>query len=126
MEANKLKFLSRFVLVAFYVIAGVNHFINPGFYYPLIPDYLLFHVLINAISGILEIILGLGLLWKSTRTYAAYFIIAMLIAFIPSHIYFITVGGCIENGLCVPIWVAWLRLLVIHPLLIWWVWNNKK
>jgi HAMP domain-containing protein len=28
--------------------------------------------------------------------------------------------------LCVPMWVAWLRLFLIHPLLIWWVWQARN
>jgi uncharacterized membrane protein len=126
METNQLNFWSRLILVAFFVVAGINHFVNPAFYYPLIPDYLTFPTVINVISGILEIILGFGLLWRKTRTYAAYLTIAMLVAFILSHIYFITIGACVGDGLCVPMWVAWLRLFLIHPLLIWWVWQARN
>jgi uncharacterized membrane protein len=126
METNKLKFWSRLILVAFYVMAGTNHFLNPDFYYSLIPDYLPFPKVINSLSGMIEIVLGLGFLWKATRIYAAYLIVAMLMAFIPSHIYFINIGACIGDGLCVPMWIAWLRLLLIHPLLIWWVWYSRK
>lgn len=117
---------SKWILSSFFIIAGINHFLNPDFYYPLIPDYLPFHDLINISSGVLEILFGIGLLWKTTRVYAAYLTIAMLVAFIPSHVYFITIGSCIGEGLCVPEWVAWFRLVVIHPLLIWWVWKCKK
>jgi uncharacterized membrane protein len=126
METHKLKFWSRLTLVTFFVVAGVNHFVNPDFYYPIIPDYLPFPVLINKISGILELMLSIGFIWKKTRTYAAYIAIAMLIAFIPSHIYFIKIDACVGEGLCVPMWVAWLRLLLIHPLLIYWLWRSRK
>ena len=44
----------------------------------------------------------------------------MLIAFIPSHIWFIEIGSCVEGGLCVDEWISWLRLLIIHPVLIYW------
>lgn len=118
--------LSRYTQSAFYIFAGLNHFINPGFYYPLIPVYLPFHEFINYGSGILEMVLGVGLLIPKTRKLAALGIVLMLIAFIPSHIYFIKLGSCIEGVLCVNPWVAWLRLVVIHPLLIWWGWNFER
>ena len=126
METHKLKFWSRITLIIFFVVAGVNHFVNPYFYYLIIPDYLSFPVLINNVSGVLELILAFGFMRKKTRVYSAYLTIAMLVAFIPSHIYFIKIGACVGNGFCMPIWVAWLRLLLIHPVLILWVWRSRK
>ncbi len=106
----------------FFIIAGSNHFVMPEFYYPLIPDYLPFPVWINFVAGILEIILGIGVLFAKTRYYAANGIMLLLVLFIPSHIHFIVIGSCVEGGLCVQPIIAWIRLLVIHPLLILWVW----
>lgn len=115
-----LKKLNLFLLSGFYVFAGVNHFINPQFYYGLIPDYVPFHELINVLSGIAEISLGIGVIFQKTRKWSSYLLVAMLISFIPAHVYFIQIGSCIEGGMCVAEWMGWLRLLFIHPLLIWW------
>ncbi len=112
--------LSRYGLAVFYVVAGVNHFINPEFYYDLIPAYFGYPTLINILSGIAELALGALIIPNATRKWATYGIIAMLIAFIPSHIYFVQIGSCVDGGLCVPEWVGWFRLVVIHPLLIYW------
>ena len=115
-----LKKLNLFLLSGFYVFAGVNHFINPQFYYGLIPDYVPFHELINVLSGIAEISLGIGVIFQKTRKWSSYLLVAMLISFIPAHVYFIQIGSCIEGGMCVAEWIGWVRLLFIHPLLIWW------
>ena len=115
-----LKKLNLFLLSGFYVFAGVNHFINPQFYYDLIPDYLPFHELINVVSGLAEIILGIGVIFQKTRKWSSYLLVTMLISFIPAHIYFIQIGSCVEGGMCVSEWIGWVRLLIIHPLLIWW------
>lgn len=115
-----------YLLGAFFVVAGLNHFINPEFYLPLIPSYLPFHELINHASGALEIILGVTLFAIKFRNLAAWGLFALLITFIPSHIHFIQIGSCIDDGLCVPSWIAWLRLIVIHPLLLLWVWRVIK
>jgi hypothetical protein len=51
----------------------------------------------------------------------------MLICFIPSHVYFIQVGSCIEGVLCAPEWMGWLRLLLFHPILLYWAfWVSKN
>ena len=118
-----IKFL-RVLLIAFYFFAGSYHFINPESYYPLIPDYLPYTELINYSSGFIEIMLAICVSIPKTRLLAVNGII--LIAFIPSHIYFITEGGCMSDSLCVPVWVAWVRLIFIHLLLIYWAWSVRK
>ena len=117
--------IGYFALIFFYFGGGVNHFFNPGFYIPLIPDYFDNKPLINYTSGLLEIAGAIGLIFPKTRRWAVYGLIALLIAFIPSHIYFIEQGSCIGE-LCTPMWVGWARLVIIHPLLIWWLWIYKK
>lgn len=118
--------LLRCLLGLFFVIAGINHFLNPEFYFPLIPDYLPFPKLINTISGILEILLGFGVFWEKSLKISAWGIVVLLILFIPSHIYFIQIGSCIDDGLCVEEWVAWIRLLLIHPILVFWAYIFTK
>ncbi len=113
----------------FYLAAGVNHFVSPEFYLPLIPPFFSQPELINTLAGVAEILLGLGILYYPTRKRAGLGVLILLVAFIPSHVYFIQIGSCIEGGLCVPEWVGWFRLLVIHPFLIlWagWIWKNPR
>jgi uncharacterized membrane protein len=121
-----MKKAAFWLLVAFYLFAGANHFINPSFYSGLIPPYLPWHDLINIISGIAEILLAVLLLLPRTRLFAAKGIIVLLISFIPSHVYFIQINSCIPDGLCVPQWLGWVRLVLIHPLLMAWVWWCRK
>lgn len=120
------KTISLWIMIAFYLFAGVNHFINPSFYYDLIPPFFEDKVLINILSGIAEILLAVGLVFSTTRRIAAIGIILMLLAFIPSHVYFIQIGSCVDDGLCVPEWIGWARLLIIHPVLILWAWWHRK
>lgn len=120
-----IKFL-RYFLIGFYVFGGSYHFINPEFYLGLIPDYLPYPELINYLSGILEIVLAIGVAIPKTRLLAVKGIIILLVVFIPSHVYFIKIGSCVETAFCVSPWVAWLRLLAIHPLLVYWAWAVRK
>lgn len=125
MEINVIKFL-RIALIAFYGFAGSYHFIDPQFYFGLIPDYLPYPEFINYTSGFLEVLFAIGIARRKTRLWAVKGLILLLLFFIPSHVYFITVGSCVESVLCVTPWVAWLRLLLIHPLLILWAWAVRK
>jgi len=115
------------IAIVFYIFAGYNHFANPGFYLPLIPPYLsLWANELNLLSGIIEIVLGLLLIPEKTRQYAAWAIVLMLIAFIPSHIYFIQKGTFTLGSITINPTISWIRLLVVHPLLIIWAWQISK
>ncbi len=122
-----IKKISLYLQAFFYIFAGLNHFINPAFYFPLIPDYLQeLSGFINSFLGVIEIGFGILLVFPGSRKRAALGLVLMLIAFIPSHVYFIQIGSCIDGGLCVPGWIGWSRLVVIHPLLILWAWSVRK
>jgi uncharacterized membrane protein len=115
------------VMALGYIAAGINHIWHPQFYIKIIPDYFPQKQLLNILSGIAEIGLGLLLFPKATRRWAAYGIIAMLIAFVPVHIWMIQQGGCYFNPeKCIPDWLLWVRLLVLQPLLILWAWSCRK
>jgi uncharacterized membrane protein len=121
-----MKKIMLYALALFYIIAGINHFWHPQFYHPLIPDYLPCHQFINIAGGMAEIMLGAGVLFPATRKISCTGIIVLLIVFIPSHIYFIQMGGCAGEGLCVPVWIAWVRLMIIHPLLMYWAYSCRQ
>ena len=120
-----LKKISLLLLILLYVGAGVNHFWHPDFYYAIIPPYLPNPYLINIAAGTSEIILGILLIFSATRKVAVYLIIAMLVAFIPVHIYMIQKGGCMNKVVCIPLLEAWLRL-ALQPVLILWAWWHRK
>ena len=109
-------------MTGFYFLAGLNHFLIPGFYIPLIPDYMAFPNMINVGAGLAEIMLASSLILPHIRRTASYLIILMLLAFIPSHVFFIQEGSCL-GLLCVPTWVGWVRLLLVHPFLIVWAYR---
>jgi len=125
METILINFI-RILLIGFYAFAGSYHFINPEFYSDLIPTYLPYPNFINYASGFFEILLAVGVAIPKTRLLAVKSIIVLLILFIPSHVYFIQVGSCVESAFCVAPWIAWVRLLVVHPLLILWAWAIRK
>ena len=126
----KIKILQQilfFILIAFYIFAGYNHFASPSFYLPIIPPYLSnWANEINLLSGILEIILGILFIPKSTRPYAAKGIIILLILFIPSHIYFIQKGSFTLGAIEITPTLSWFRLLIGQPILMLWAWWASK
>ena len=127
MSIKIIKQILFFFLILFYLFAGYNHFATPSFYLPIIPPYLATWAKeINIISGIAEILLALLLIPKTTRPFAVKGIIIMLIAFIPSHIYFIQKGSFTLGSITITPTLSYIRLLVGQPILILWVWWSSK
>jgi uncharacterized membrane protein len=127
MKFKLLQQILFFMLIAFYLFAGYNHFASPSFYLPIIPPYLSdWANQINLLSGILEIILGILLIPTSTRPFAAKGIIILLILFIPSHIYFIQKGTFTLGTLEITPTLSWFRLLIGQPILMLWAWWASK
>jgi uncharacterized membrane protein len=102
-----LRNLSRYLLAAFFIVAGANHFRDPATYLSMMPPWLPAHGALNFISGASEIAGGIGLLIARTRTAAALGLLLLLVAIFPANIH-IALNGW--PGMDVPRWVLWARL----------------
>ena len=115
------------VFVAAYFMAGVNHFLQPDFYTPMFPDYMKAYASeLNMLAGIAEIGLAIGVCIPKLRYHAALGVVAMLVAFIPVHVYMVEAAPFTLGGMLMVTWVAWVRLLVLHPILIFWAYSLRN
>lgn len=73
-------------MVAFFVIAGTFHFIKTKFYLQIMPSYLPHPVALVYLSGVCEMLGGIGLLVPRCRRAAGYGLIALLLAVFPANI----------------------------------------
>ena len=74
------------LMAIFYVAGGVNHFANAPFYVNIMPPYLPWHLELVWLSGVAEIVLGIGVLIPRYRSLAAWGVIALLIAVFPANL----------------------------------------
>ena len=84
---STVKRLLLWLMAALYAFAGFNHLANPAFYLAIIPPELPNPEWLNLGSGLAEIVLGVFLLEPRTRVFAAWGIIALLIAVFPANLY---------------------------------------
>ncbi|KRO86112.1 MAG: DoxX family protein [Cryomorphaceae bacterium BACL29 MAG-121220-bin8] len=84
---SDLKLISLLLMSLFYFVAGISHFRKPKFFISITPEWVPFPKSINLITGIIEIILSIGLLFSYSRNYAVLGLIALLIAVFPANIY---------------------------------------
>jgi len=71
-----------YVYVVFFIVAGVNHFLNPQFYNAIVPDFIPFPRLVHQITGLIEIILPLFLLTRFRKEAALLMIIFLVILYV--------------------------------------------
>ncbi|MEF8806666.1 DoxX family protein [Natronomonas sp.] len=121
----RLKLPLCYAMGGIYIIAGIMHFVVPESYVQIVPPYLPAPLALVYLSGIAEAALGLGVLHPRTRPYAAWGLIALLIAIFPANVYMATSGVVIE-GASAPIrdpssLARWARL-PMQVVLIAWAW----
>ena len=109
---GKLKFWVRLLFSGFLVFAGVLHFITPQTFVDIIPPALSSYGLsLVYISGVFEILGGVGLLVPRTRRLAGWGVIALLIAVFPANIY-MAINDVPFRGEQISDGVRWGRLPV--------------
>lgn len=80
------KQITRWLCGLLYIAAGINHFVSPDLYVPMMPDYLPWHLALVYLSGVAESLLGALLLVPRTSRWAAWGLIALLLAIFPANI----------------------------------------
>lgn len=91
-----------------FVGAGSMHFIRPESYEDIVPSQLPAPGALVAISGVAEILGGLGLLHARSRRFAGLGLVALLLAVFPANINMALNADSLGRG--VPPWALWARL----------------
>ena len=117
-----IKTISQWLLSVLMVFAGVMHLISPNFFLKIMPPYFPLHLELVYLSGVFEIGLGIFLLIPRFSRFAAWGIIALLIAVFPANIYLYQHQEIVPASPTVHL----LRLL-FQGVLIWMAfWHTRK
>ncbi len=111
--------MSRILLGAFFLAAGLLHFLKPKPYVAIVPDALPRKLELVYVSGMAEIAGGAGVLPGPTRRAAGWWLIATLLAVFPANV---NMAVNADRYHRIPTWLLWVRL-PIQGLLIAWVWR---
>lgn len=108
----------RWTLTVFMVFAGSLHFIVPDVYVSMMPSALPAHLALVYISGVCEMLGGLGLILPQTRRLAAWGLVALLVAVLPANIN-MAVNHLPLGKWETPVWALWARLPLQLLLIAW-------
>ena len=115
----RVKRISRYIYGIIFMAAGTNHFLNTPFYVSIMPPYLPWHEALMYLSGVVEIGLGGLLLFERWFRFAAWGLIALLIAVFPANVH---MAMHHEKYQWVSPVVLWLRLPLQGLLILWAYW----
>ena len=116
--------MPRILLAVLFVIAGILHFIFTPVYVRIMPPWLPSPTLLVQISGLFEILGGVGLLIPPSRRLAAWGIVALLIAVLPANI---QMAADHTHWPSIPPWLLWARVPLQLPLILWaWLYTRTS
>ena len=122
---RRVKVISLWLMAAFYVLAGLNHFRAPEFYLPIMPPYLPWHTELVFLSGVAEVMIGVGLAIPRTRGLAAWGAIALLVAVYPANIYMALADVPVGDPPHSAGVFRWIRLPLQFVLMAWAWWHTR-
>lgn len=108
-----------------YITVGVKHFINPDFFVTIVPPIISWKEEAVLVSGFIEVLLGILLLFNQTRKLAAWGIILLLIAVLPANIY-LYLSEIPREMLSISKSQALFRIPFQIPLIIISYWHSKE
>ncbi|EMA49792.1 DoxX family protein [Halococcus salifodinae] len=125
----RLKRPLLYVMGVFYAAAGVMHFVAPKVYARIVPPRFPKPAALVYLSGIAEIVLGIGVLLRRTRQRSAWGLIALLIAVFPANVHMATSDVATDAA---PDWAEgitraamWARLPLQGVLILWAWWYTR-
>ena len=110
--------LARGLLGAFFLAAGLLHFVRPDPYEAIVPDALPAARALVFASGAAEIVGGAGVLSPRTARWAGWWLVATLLAVFPANVNMAVNAGDFRS---VPEPLLWARL-PLQAAFIYWIW----
>lgn len=117
-----------YVMGGLYIVAGLLHFVVPELYVQVVPPIFPAALALVYLSGLTEVAVGIGVLLRQTRQYAAWATIALLVAIFPANVYMAISGVVIEGmpgGGDPSAFIRWARLPLQGVLILWAYWYTN-
>lgn len=111
----------RLALGVSFIFTGVTHFLMPDMFLKMMPPILPWSLALVYISGVFEILGGIGLMPARTKVWAAAGLVLLLVAVFPANIYVALNNVQLGGVMSAPVY-QWLRLpmqLVLIAMVVW-------
>ena len=85
--ASRVKTFFLILLSVFFTYAGIDHLVSPDFYVSIMPPWIPAHLELVYLSGVFEVMGGVGVLIPRFRAFAGAGLVALLIAVYPANLH---------------------------------------
>lgn len=122
LPSSKPRAAALVVLGLLFVAAGANHFLNPDFYLRIMPPWVPAHREMVALSGVFEILGGLGVFVAPVRRWAGWGLVLLLVAVFPANLHMALNPELFPD---LPAAALWARLPLQGVLIVWVWWATR-
>ena len=120
-----MKTFFRFLLAIFFCGMGIVHFAATDLFVAAMPPYLPYPRALVWISGVCEILGGVGVLIPSVRRLAGYGLVALLVVVFPVNLH-MALHPEVTRGFSVSPLLLWLRLPFQVVFIAWVLWCTRE
>lgn len=110
------------IVATFFIGAGILHFVLLDFFSAIVPPYFSNPEFLVKISGVFEILGGVGILIQRTRKWAGWGLIALCVAVLPANIH---MAMNPEQFADIPVVLLYLRL-PLQAFIVWFIWKASQ
>jgi uncharacterized membrane protein len=119
---GRAKEILKWLYGVLFALAGANHFMHTDFYLNIMPPYLPWHTALVYLSGVIEMVLGVMLLFRRVERLAAWGMIALIVAVTPANIQMAIHPELYPDYSPTTLWV---RLALQSVLIAWAYWYTR-
>ena len=112
------------LMVLFLLSAGTMHFLRPASFAQIVPPFVPFPLAVVYLSGGVELLLGVGLLFPCLSRPAALAVVVLLVAVFPANVYH-WLADVHVDGSAAPGWYHFVRIPAQGLLIAWAFWLSR-
>jgi len=120
---HRLKIGLCVFLALFFLTAGILHFIHDDKFAAIVPPLLPFKYEIVWLTGVMEFVFAVGLLWPRYRALTGWLLSLYLLAVLPANIY-MAMAGIGFGDLVTSRTALWVRVALQFPLILLILWAS--
>lgn len=120
--ASRIKTFFLILLSVFFTYAGIDHLVSPDFYVSIMPPWIPAHLELVYLSGVFEVMGGVGVLIPRFRAFAGAGLVALLIAVYPANLHMAFNPHLFPD---IPLVALYIRL-ALQFLAFYWAWTVTR
>ncbi len=115
-----ISFIGRVAMALMMILAGIAHFVYDEPMVAMMPDIIPWKLEIVYLTGILEFVAAIGLLWEGTARVTSIMLMIFFLAILPANILG-SIRGVNIPGAEYGVWYLLFRI-PLQMFFLWWVW----